>query len=212
MMNYIYDILINFNYNLYEFYDWNKEDNIINVKSVLIFKIRTDDLNKITNNIIKVDEKFLNRISNKTEYFSRKAIGKIKYACLFSDGIDVVALKFSSNGESVGISKLVIEEELEIIEVIDLIKDIDFSYEIIKKREGLPFKTRKEIKDKNDIVKEVNQIDDLEKLKYLYFECFNEEEEKKEIILEKLLDESNLDKNLNKIKEILKLVSIKTTY
>ncbi len=212
MMNYIYDILINFNYNLYDFYDWNKEDNIINIKSMLIFKVNSDTLNKMSSNIIEVEEGFLNKIANKTEYFSRKTIGKIKYACLFSDGIDVIALKFNNNGESIGSSKLIIEEELEILEIVDLIKIINFDFRIIKKREAISFKTRKEIKDKNEIVKEINDIDDLEKLKYLYFECFNQEEDKREIIIEKLLEEVNLDNNLTKIKEILKLVSIKTTY
>ncbi|MDD2377621.1 MAG: hypothetical protein PHD10_01230 [Bacilli bacterium] len=212
MMNYIYDILINFNYNLYDFYDWNKEDNIINIKSMLIFKVNSDTLNKMSSNIIEVEEGFLNKIANKTEYFSRKTIGKIKYACLFSDGIDVIALKFNNNGENIGSSKLIIEEELEILEIVDLIKIINLDFRIIKKREAISFKTRKEIKDKNEIVKEINDIDDLEKLKYLYFECFNQEEDKREIIIEKLLEEVNLDNNLTKIKEILKLVSIKTTY
>ena len=38
-MNYIYDLLLNFNENIYEFYDWNKTDNIKHIKKIPIFKI-----------------------------------------------------------------------------------------------------------------------------------------------------------------------------
>ena len=33
-MNYIYDIVLNFNSNNYEFYEWNKNDNIINIRTI----------------------------------------------------------------------------------------------------------------------------------------------------------------------------------
>ena len=31
-MNFIYDIVLNFNKNYYNFFEWNKKDNIISVK------------------------------------------------------------------------------------------------------------------------------------------------------------------------------------
>ena len=40
-MNYIYDVLLNFNDKLYEFYDWNKSDDVKHVRRVPIFKIST---------------------------------------------------------------------------------------------------------------------------------------------------------------------------
>ena len=33
-MNYIYDILINFNENLYDFYDWNLNDQIDHIRKI----------------------------------------------------------------------------------------------------------------------------------------------------------------------------------
>jgi len=33
-MTYIYDILLNFKDDLYEFYDWNKTDNIIHIRKI----------------------------------------------------------------------------------------------------------------------------------------------------------------------------------
>ena len=38
-MTYIYDILLNFNEEYYEFYDWNKEDTIVHIKKIPIYKI-----------------------------------------------------------------------------------------------------------------------------------------------------------------------------
>ena len=36
-MNYIYDIYLNLNKNLYDFYEWNKSDNIIHIKKIIDF-------------------------------------------------------------------------------------------------------------------------------------------------------------------------------
>ena len=33
-MNYIYDIVLNFNKDYYEFYEWKKSDKVINVKKI----------------------------------------------------------------------------------------------------------------------------------------------------------------------------------
>ena len=38
-MNYIYDIYLNFNNQLYDFFDWNKSDKLIHIKSIPIIKI-----------------------------------------------------------------------------------------------------------------------------------------------------------------------------
>jgi len=211
-MNYIYDILINFNYNLYDFYDWHQEDNVLNIKSILIYRTSSENLNKLSKNIIKVDTMFLGKIDNKTDFFSKKSINKIKYACLFSDGMDVVAVKFNGQGLSVGISKLLIDEELEILEIVDIIKEVKIDFEFVKKRNISVFRTRKEIKEKKQVIDELYHIDDIEKLKYLYFECFNKEENDREIIYSDLIKEIDKNNNLFKIKEILKLVSIKTVY
>ena len=41
-MNFIYDIVLNFNKDFYNFFEWNKNDNIINVKKIPIFLIDND--------------------------------------------------------------------------------------------------------------------------------------------------------------------------
>ena len=65
-MNYIYDILLNFKEEYYDFYDWNKNDNIVHIRKIPILKIDTIDLYNIKNNKIKIELKFLEKIRNKT--------------------------------------------------------------------------------------------------------------------------------------------------
>ena len=36
-MNYIYDIVLNFNKEYYNFFEWNKRDNIVNVKKIPLY-------------------------------------------------------------------------------------------------------------------------------------------------------------------------------
>ena len=38
-MNYIYDILVNFKETLYDFYEWNKNDNITHIRKIPLFRI-----------------------------------------------------------------------------------------------------------------------------------------------------------------------------
>ena len=43
-MNYIYDIVLNFNKEYYSFYEWNRKDNIINVKKIPLFLVDNECL------------------------------------------------------------------------------------------------------------------------------------------------------------------------
>ena len=43
-MTYIYDILLNFKEELIEFYDWNKNDNIIHIRKIPLLKISNGHL------------------------------------------------------------------------------------------------------------------------------------------------------------------------
>jgi len=79
-MNYIYDIVLNFNENAYNFYDWYKEDNIELYIKVPVFKIEEDILKKISTSIFTVDKEFLSIIYNKTIKYLAKKSKSIKYA------------------------------------------------------------------------------------------------------------------------------------
>lgn len=196
-MNYIYDIILNFNEQIYDFYEWNKSDNLTHIRKIPLIRINSKDLYNIENNNIRFNEELFNKISNKTEIFSGRTVKNID-ACLFSDGTSVLALKFKNN--KYYYSKLILEEEMEVTEVSTRMKESVINYEIISKKIK-SLKTRKELEIENYVKKELNILEknhEEEKLKYLFFECFG----KKEYDVKKLYNESD------KIYGILKLIQI----
>ena len=66
-MNYIYDIYLNFNKDLYDFFDWNKNDKLIHIKKIPIFKISEENFKMYVHNSIIINNTFLNSVYNKTE-------------------------------------------------------------------------------------------------------------------------------------------------
>ena len=117
-MNYIYDIYINLNELLYDFYEWNKSDNIIHIKKIPFFIIDSNTFKYIISNKIKIDSNFLKKINNKTEIWS--PIISIPYCALFCDYNDIIVVQFDKYGYSIKKSFLNIDEENEIIEVVSL--------------------------------------------------------------------------------------------
>ena len=53
-MSYIYDILLNYNKELYDFYEWNLDDDICHIRKTPLFKVTTNQLVDIANNDIKI--------------------------------------------------------------------------------------------------------------------------------------------------------------
>lgn len=195
-MNYIYDILLNFHDILYDFYDWNPNDNIINVRKIPLFKISSIQLKEIKENSVHFEPEFIKKIQNKTELFSGKDIKYIEYCCLFSDGSETLAVLMKNN--HVEKSHLLVDEELEVLEVVARLKEEIMDYQILKRSKNLLFKTRKESEIEKSIrhnLKKLKEENNLQQLRYLYYECFNEKEENKDKILQKL--ERNLDKNFD---------------
>lgn len=197
-MNYIYDILLNFHETLYDFYDWNLGDNIINIRKIPLIKIPSNQLKEIKENYIQLHPIFLKKIQNKTELFSSKDIKNIEYCCLLSDGTETIAILNKNN--IMKKSHLLIDEELEVLEIIPKIKEETIDYKIIKQSKTMGFKTRKEVENEKMIqknLKRLKEADDIQQLKYLYYECFNEKEEDKNKILLRL--QYALEKNTNSI-------------
>ncbi|MCI8485470.1 MAG: DUF3603 family protein [Lachnospiraceae bacterium] len=185
-MNYIYDILLNFNRQLYDFFEWNLSDNIIHVRKIPLFRIDSKTLLTIRDNKVKVDSSFLEKIKNKTEIFTNKDVDVIEYASLLTDGSSVIALKLNHDGKSFGKSTLLVDEDSEVLEVSDRIKELNFSYEILESEIYVPLKTRKEQKMEKFVKEELKKSQkqkDFEKLSYLYFEYFGKTEESIEKII-----------------------------
>lgn len=206
-MTYIYDILLNFKDELYDFYDWNKIDNIIHIRKIPVLKIDTKDLINIKNNNIIIDEKILEQIKNKAEIFTPKNIKKMEYMFLLSDGKYVLGIL--KQGRKIKKSSLLIDEEMDILDEIDNLEKINIDYKIIAKEYNDELKTRKQKETEKFLKKELNKIkNEDDKLKYLYYECFNEKEENIEKIIYKIKESiSNLDIN-KKLYNFFKLIEV----
>ena len=61
-MNYIYDILINYQDVLYDFFDWNSDDKIEHIRKIPVFRLNPKIFDKIKNYKIKVNNEFLSKI------------------------------------------------------------------------------------------------------------------------------------------------------
>lgn len=205
-MNYIYDILLNFKDEFYDFYDWNNNDNIQHIRKIPIFKIESDDLINIKNNKIKLDISFLEKIENKTELFTNKGVKRIRYSCLFSDGESVIGINYIN--KKLKISSLLIDEEMDALEDIISMDNEEIRYKIEKINNSNELKTRKQLEIENYLKKELFKIkDDLEKLEYLYYECFNEKEHNKDKIMIKF-NKFNDENVINKLYDFFKIIKV----
>ena len=207
-MNYIYDILINLQKKLYDFYEWNLSDDIIHIRKIPLIKVNSIDMLNIRNKQVIMNDDFLKVINNRTEVFSNHNIRIIKYLCLFSNDEDVVAVEFSKDGTKVRVSKLLIDEELEVLEVSEHINVTEVVYQIKDNQIIDNFKTRKELKIYDYILKQLNKSN-YERIKYLYFECFDKQEEDLQVIIKYIKEElkNNWKLVYEKIYNVLKLSS-----
>lgn len=199
-MNYIYDILLNLQKKAYDFFEWNESDEIIHVRKIPFFRISSEELYDIKNNQVKFDLMFLKKISNRCEIFTNRNIKILKYVCLFSDSKEVIGVQLNDKGERIKISKLLIDEELDVNEVCENIEYSKINFVVSKLKQELNFKTRKEMKIYDYLLKQFNNKN-YNKLKYLYFEFFDTEEDDFSKIVEKLVDE--LNNNWSKVSKIM---------
>lgn len=211
-MNYVYDVLLNFNKEMYEFYDWNLDDYISHIRKILVFRVDNKTMSDLVNNSIVVDSDFLIKISNRTEMFTKQNVKIINYAALFTNGSFVIGIKFDKNGEIIGRSKLLIDEELDILDSALDMNEYNLKYKVINTNKNEFFKTRKEVFIEKYISKKLNEVkDNKEMLKYLYYECFNEKNTDFRKMLPKLNKSliNNWDSFYNKVYNFFKLTAIK---
>lgn len=207
-MNYIYDIIINLNQQYYDFFEWNQNDTVYHIRKIPIIKIAPKDYLNIVSKNFLVDRKFIDAIKNKTDVFTNLD-DKLKYCCLFTDGNDAIAISFDENGKSALKSDLLIEESLDILEIALHLKNNHFEYTLIDGESKPVFLTRNTVKMRYKILKKIESIskEDNSILKYLYYECFNEEETERHKILEKIKNNLQNEEILIKLNNFFKLIS-----
>ncbi len=202
-MNFIYDIVLNFNEDYYSFFEWDKKDNIINIKKIPLFLIDKDTFQNMKYNKVTVSKDFIEVIRDRTFTYSRVKVGLV---ALVTNGKEVMGVLFNDKGVLIKKSSLLLDEEEEVIDEInyDKIYDID----IIKVQKKKVDETNRIEKEKKKflikfISKETNNIT----LKYLYYDYFEEEEDNIELIKNKLIKEikNNWSKKLNKFYDTVKI-------
>ena len=212
-MNYIYDVVLNFQKEYYDFYDWNKNDNIYHMRKIPIIKIDNKQLLDIKNNIVKFNEDTLKYFNVKAERFKQNSIAKIKYTIIIGNEYEAIAIKLNKDGVVHLKSSLLPDEQDDVVEILKFQRETKLNYQIIKKSKINPFKTRFETEHEQFIHKELDEIyrqKNIQKLNYLCLECFNAPETNINRAYEKLKKEINkTNDNFQKIYNIFKIIKQK---
>ena len=163
-MNYIYDILLNFNEKYYDFYEW--DEHITHIKKIPLIKISDDDMNIIFNNKVRINTLNVN-------------------TCIIYCSEFVMAIKLNKNGIVIERSSLLFEDSDEVLNENKNIKKLDI--DILK-----PIKhsliTKEDYELKKYVIKEIEKNINNKNynfLLYIYYECFNI----KEININKVINE-----------------------
>lgn len=180
-MIYIYDILLNFCDcdMVYDFYEWNQNDTIENMKRIKLVHVDRDIFDKLLNYDVKVDYNFLIKLYRTCEVYTAKKVKIVDYCCLFSDGDRVIAIEFNNEGRPIYKSKLLIDEEEEIAILASNLEINDFGLEVFNKILDNRFFTRNEVLIRRYLVREIEecyQKKNYNKLKFLYQEYFDKED------------------------------------
>ena len=192
-MDYIYDIVLNFQNNYYEFYEWKPTDKIINVKKILVYKVNNKNYLNLKYNDIILDTKILPK-QNKM--------------FLITNGVEVMGILLDNNGKLIKRSSLLIEESDEVLEEKETLKPFPLKY---KKNNLKPHISLDRIKEEKyqfiqNYFSNININKDEYLLKYLYYDIYNKEENNIKKIYKNLIELINND--INKIYNSIKKVNI----
>ena len=212
-MNYIYDIFLNYNRNLYDIFEWNKDDKILHIRKIPVFLLSTNDLYNLINNRVVISKDLLTKLYKKTEVFVSRGIQYLDYAFIATDRNDVVAFKLNKNGFITGYSRLLLEGEVEVIDYSRTLSLQVIDYKILGKNSFETFKTRNEIHIKKFICEELNKMlenKEFHKVKFLYLEFFTKEINDNSLIKDIYQELDNNWENVYiKLYEFLKMMTIK---
>lgn len=208
-MTYVYDILLNLNENLIEFFEWEDSDNIKYVKKIEVFKTSSKIINDIITKEIVFDSCFTNNIPT----YEINGIKNAGNLCLLTDGLMAIGLLIQNNKPTL-ISRLLLDEELEVLELTNELENTSINYHIIsQKAKKTGYLTRKEKEMKSKLKLEIDKLynsNKSEKLIYLYYEFTSHENSNIDYIYKYLKDSlNNLDNRHKTLYDILLLSNAK---
>lgn len=173
-MNYVYDILSNFNQELYDFYDWDKNDNFTHLRKVPSFRVSKEVLVDLMFKKVKIKGNLLKLIKDKTQVFTKEGVDVIEYCFIVSDSVNALGVILDEDGVVYKRSKFLVSEELEINKCLKASKIYNVEYNLLSSKTHYSNMTRNEEKVTNLILSELELImDSTDKIDYLYYEWFN---------------------------------------
>lgn len=204
-MNYIYDIILNFNEEFYDFYEWKNNDNVINVRKIPVLKVDENTYVSLRNNKVQVSMETIDLLKKNFSLYNEKIEGNI--ICLITNGMSAFGVMFNNNGYLIKRSSMLFDEEEEVIDESENIKEVKI--EFIKNEKQKSNNISRIVKEKQKFIKDyISSLDDELTLKYIYYDYF-EKEENKNNIKEILLSEINSEWNskLSKLYDLTKLLN-----
>lgn len=203
-MNFIYDIVLNFNRDYYNFFEWDKKDCVVNIKKIPLFIVNNEIFNSMKYDIVTVSKDFIDLIKEKTYTYNRQKIGN---CCLLTNGKEVIGLLFNDKGVLTKRSSLLLDEEEEVLD--EIYSDEIFDIEIlnIKKRKNDYSINRFQKEKKDFLIRYINKENSDINLKYLYYDYFERDEDDANIIKTSLIQEikNNWNKKFDKFYETVKI-------
>lgn len=173
-MNYVYDILSNFNQELYDFYDWDKNDSFTHLRKVPSFRVSKEVLVDLMFKKVKIKGNLLKLIKDKTQVFTKEGVDVIEYCFIVSDSVNALGVILDEDGVVYKRSKFLVSEELEINKCLKTSKIYNVEYNLLSSKTHYSNMTRNEEKVTNLILNELELImDSTDKIDYLYYEWFN---------------------------------------
>ena len=199
-MNYIYDIVLNFHEHYYEFFEWQKTDKIKNIYKIPIYRVSDKNIKILKDNKVKINKQFINKIKENNK----------KIMCIVSNTKLSIGLLFNEEGNLLKRSSLIYEEEEEANEICKNLK-ITSIHLIQNQPINTKKKLRLETEKKEELIKYIEKIDNLSILKYLYYEYYQKECNKKDTIKKQLIEE--LEKEWNqKQNNLYNTINLLTKY
>lgn len=205
-MNFYYDILVNLQEEFYEFYEWEKTDSILAIKKTPLFKVKHETIIDFLTHDITLDEELTINLLEKT--LCKNSKEKLN-AFLISDTKTSLFLEINDKGQVIFKSKLLVEDENNVNEIVNALKETELNYQVGKKR-VINNCLRRTLKEKNLIYIELNGLKNNrnpDKLDYLYYELFHEVEKDYDEKIKKMLGFLNAN-DIKQIHLLARLIGI----
>lgn len=197
-MQYYYDVLGNFSEYILKFYEWESNDDIVNIKKIPFIKISKEDMRVLLSySVILEMDNIVKNSKDKANYL------------LFSTGCDALMVELNQEGKIIYYSSLLIEDELEVNELAHSMNTIKLKFKVLDKIKILSDYRQGE-KAKNLIFHELKKIkdnDNKDECLYYYYEWFHVSTDDYDKAIKKMFLEIKkpFNKDMERIEKLIRL-------